>query len=83
MNLSFEKHMTISLAQTITMKYGAILELDDFAELSGFNKITIANKINRGDKDLPKYTQLKGKRVFLANDIAEWMVDCDLKFPKN
>ncbi|PAF46560.1 hypothetical protein BKH46_07405 [Helicobacter sp. 12S02634-8] len=82
MGINFEKQMVIHITQSLVMRYGPIMELDEFGEFFKFGEKTIQNKIQRGDTDIPKYTQLKGKRVFLANDIAEWMVCNELRFPK-
>lgn len=82
MNLSYEKQMTIALSQSIIQKYGAILGVKDLAEILGMGHQSLQNKLCNEDKDMPKYTQLRGKKVFMANDIAEWMVSNNLKFPK-
>lgn len=82
MNLSYEKQMTIALAQSLVQKYGAMLSDKDFSEILGIKAETIGKKVRNMHNDLPKYTQLRGKRVFMASDIAEWMVSNNLKFPK-
>lgn len=82
MNLSYEKQMIIAIAQSIIQKYGAVLSESDMGDLIGFTKHTIAVKNMNLDRDMPRYTQLRGKRVFMASDIAEWMVSNNLKFPK-
>ena len=50
------------------------------AEIFGLNEVTIRNKFSQGAKDLPSYTQLKGKRVVMANDLAEFMIKNEMKF---
>ncbi|PAF50434.1 hypothetical protein [Helicobacter sp. 13S00477-4] len=82
MNLSYERQLTIALSQVIVQKYGAVLSAKNFAELLGIGLQGLQNKLCNEDRDLPKYTQLRGKKVFMANDVAEWMVSNDLKFPK-
>lgn len=82
MNLSYEKQMIIAMSQSIIQKYGVILSVQNLADIIGVKMPSLQKKLSNLDRDLPKYTQLKGKKVFMANDIAEWMVLNDLKFPK-
>lgn len=82
MNLSYEKQMTIAVAQTLIQKYGAVITPEQFSEILGIGVGGLRNKISNLDPDLPRFTKLKGKSVFMASDIAEWMVLNDLKFPK-
>ncbi|MDO7252783.1 hypothetical protein [Helicobacter cappadocius] len=82
MNLSYERQMAIAISQSIIQKYGVVLSVKNLAEILGIGMQSLQNKLCNQDKDMPKYTQLKGKKVFMANDIAEWMISNDLKFPK-
>lgn len=82
MNLSYERQLIIASTQSIIQKYGFLLTLGDFAQVIGMDIGTIKNKICTNEDNLPKYTQLRGRRVFMASDIAEWMVSNNLKFPK-
>lgn len=80
MNLNYEQQMIIALAQGIIAKYGAVLHDADLSEIFGLTETTIRNKYSQGAKDLPRYTQLKGKRVVMAQDLAEFMVRGANKF---
>lgn len=80
MSLSYDQQMTIAIAQGIITKYGAVLQEADIAEIFGLSEATIRNKFSQGAKDLPRYTQLKGKRVVMAQDLAEFMVQNTHKF---
>ena len=75
MNLTYTQQMAIALSQSIVAKYGALLGEKDIAEIFGLSETTIRNKFSQGAKDLPRYTQLKGKRVVMAQDLAEFMLD--------
>ncbi|PAF49189.1 hypothetical protein BKH41_03660 [Helicobacter sp. 12S02232-10] len=79
----YRRMLKISITQSLIQKYGAILSFKEMENVIPLREFTIRDKITKGAIDLPRYTQLEGKRVFLANDIAEWMVDNDLKFPKD
>ncbi|WP_394908944.1 hypothetical protein [uncultured Helicobacter sp.] len=80
MSLNYEQQMTIAIAQGIITKYGAVLQEADLAKIFGLSEATIRNKFSQGTKDLPRYTQLKGKRVVMAQDLAEFMVQNTSKF---
>lgn len=80
MNLNYEQQMTIAIAQGIIAKYGAVLDEKRLSEIFGLSEVTIRNKFSQGAKDLPRYTQLKGKRVVMAQDLAEFMVQNTSKF---
>lgn len=80
MNLNYEQQMTIAIAQGIIARYGAVLNESDMANIFGLSELTIRNKFSQGAKDLPRYTQLKGKRVVMAQDLAEFMVQNTHKF---
>lgn len=82
MNLSYEKQMIIAMSQSIIQKYGVILSVQNFADIIGVKMPSLQKKLSNLDTDMPKYTQLKGKKVFMANDVAEWMVLNEFKFPK-
>ena len=79
-NLKFEGQLIIATTQSIIAKYGAVLSEGVIAEIFGLNEVTIRNKFSQGAKDLPSYTQLKGKRVVMANDLAEFMIKNEMKF---
>ena len=79
-NLKFEEQLIIATTQSIIAKYGAVLSEGVIAEILGLNEVTIRNKFSQGAKDLPSYTQLKGKRVVMANDLAEFMIKNEMKF---
>ncbi|WP_295700778.1 hypothetical protein [Helicobacter japonicus] len=79
-NLKFEEQLIIATTQSIIAKYGAVLSEGVIAEIFGLNEVTIRNKFSQGAKDLPSYTQLKGKRVVMANDLAEFMIKNEMKF---
>lgn len=79
-NLKFEEQLIIATTQSIIAKYGAVLSEGVIAEIFGLNEATIRNKFSQGAKDLPIYTQLKGKRVVMANDLAEFMIKNEMKF---
>lgn len=82
MNLSYEQQMILKITESLIQKYGPIISSRDFAKILGVEHDTIKAKICRFHTDMPKYTQLSRRRVFMAPDIAEWMVLNDLKFPK-
>lgn len=79
-NLKFEEQLIIATTQSIIAKYGAVLSEGVIAEIFGLNEVTIRNKFSQGAKDLPSYTQLKGKRVVMANDLAEFMIKNEMNF---
>lgn len=79
-NLKFEEQLIIATTQSIIAKYGAVLSEGVIAEIFGLNEVTIRNKFSQGAKDLPSYTQLKGERVVMANDLAEFMIKNEMKF---
>ena len=79
-NLKFEEQLIIATTQSIIAKYGAVLSEGVIAEIFGLNEVTIRNKFSQGAKDLPSYTQLKGKRVVMANDLAEYIIKNEMKF---
>lgn len=56
--------------------------MEDFAKILEIEIGTLKNKISSLQDNLPKYTQIRGKRVFMASDIAEWMVLNNMKFPQ-
>lgn len=80
MNLTYKQQLIIAMAQSIIAKYGAILDDKALGDVFGLSSQTIKNKLTNGDNDMPKYTQLKGKRVVMANDLAEFMVKNESKF---
>lgn len=80
MNLNYEQQMTIAITQGIIAKYGAVLDEKCLSEIFGLSEVTVRNKFSQGAKDLPRYTQLKGKRVVMAQDLAEFMVQNTSKF---
>lgn len=79
-NLSYEQQLIISTTQTLISKYGAVLSEKDIGNIFGLNEVTIRNKFTQGAKDVPKYTQLRGKRVVMANALAEFMVRNEFTF---
>ena len=80
MNLTYQQQLIIALAQSIIKKYGAILDDKALGDVFGLSSQTIKNKLTNGDSDMPRCTQLKGKRVVMANDLAEFMVTNKFKF---
>ncbi|TLD80151.1 hypothetical protein LS68_008005 [Helicobacter sp. MIT 05-5293] len=80
MSLNFHQSLVIALTQSIVTRYGAVLSEKDIGEIFGLSETTIRNKFTQGAKDLPSYTQLKGKRVVMAQDLADFMVHNQLKF---
>ena len=78
--LNFHQSMVISITQSIIARYGAVLDEKDIGEIFGLSETTIRNKFTQGAKDVPVYTQLKGKRVVMAQDLADFMVHNQLKF---
>ncbi|PAF44147.1 hypothetical protein [Helicobacter sp. 11S02629-2] len=73
-NLSFEQQLIIAATQAIIAKHDVVVKDEVVASLLNLELDTLKNKRCQGDKDIPKYAQLKGKRVFMASDIAEFMV---------
>lgn len=80
MNLNYHQSLIIALSQSIVTRYGAVLSERDLGEIFGLSEVTIRNKFTQGANDLPTYTQLKGKRVVMAQDLAEFMVHNELRF---
>ncbi len=78
--IGYEQQLIIAMSQSIITRYGAILGEKDIAIIFGLSETTIRNKFTQGAKDLPRYTQLKGKRVVMAQDLAEFMVTNEMKF---
>lgn len=76
--LNYEQKVKIAIIQSIISKYGCILNVKDIASMMGLNERSIKNKICKGDKDLPKFTKLKGKHVVMAQDLAYFMLENNL-----
>lgn len=53
-------------------KYGPRLDMDAMAEVLGFTKGTLGNKLYRGELDLPTYLD-GGKRFADITDVAEYL----------
>lgn len=82
MKLDYRSQLIIACTQSIIEKYGFLLTMEDFAKILEIEIGTLKNKISSLQDNLPKYTQIRGKRVFMASDIAEWMVLNNMKFPQ-
>ncbi|TLD97652.1 hypothetical protein LS71_002620 [Helicobacter jaachi] len=79
-SLNFNQQLIIAATQSIIARYGIALSEEDLGSIFGLNPQTIRNKFTQGASDMPRYTQLKGKRVVMACDLAAFMVDNERKF---
>ncbi|WP_120952157.1 hypothetical protein [Helicobacter sp. L8] len=80
MTTSYQQQLIIAITQSIIAKYGAILDLEDLGAIFKLTPQTLKNKFVQGAQDVPRYTQLQGKRVVMAQDLAEFMVTFSNKF---
>ncbi|WP_158654434.1 hypothetical protein [Helicobacter salomonis] len=80
MATSYQQQMIIAITQSLIAKYGALLDIEDLGHIFKAHPNTIKNKFCEGARDVPRYTQLQGKRVVMAQDLAEFMVTFPNKF---
>ena len=73
-SLHFEEQLQIAMTTSIINKYGALITTPQISQMLGLNERSVQNKISRADKDLPKFTKLKGKQVVMAQDLADFML---------
>lgn len=77
-SLHFEEQLQIAMTTSIINKYGAFITISQISQMLGLNERSVQNKISRADKDLPKFTKLKGKQVVMAQDLADFMLNNNL-----
>ncbi|PAF52967.1 hypothetical protein BKH42_08495 [Helicobacter sp. 13S00482-2] len=79
MNMNYEKQLISTYTKAIIDKYGIVIRPKELANILNMSVKTIYNEIS-DSKDLPKYTMLKGKKIYMANEIARWLVENSMRY---